>query len=113
MLTLLEGVVADGGASKAKVDGYRVGGKTGTSRKAANGGYGNEYVGLFAGVAPISKPELSVVVVINEPGGDLYHGGDVAAPVFARVMKGALHIFKYCPRCAVKCCQFITRKSRR
>jgi cell division protein FtsI (penicillin-binding protein 3) len=97
LLTLLEGVVADGGASKAKVDGYRVGGKTGTSRKAANGGYGNEYVGLFAGVAPISKPELSVVVVINEPGGDLYHGGDVAAPVFARVMKGALHILNIAP----------------
>ncbi|WP_448246920.1 peptidoglycan D,D-transpeptidase FtsI family protein [Thalassotalea agariperforans] len=97
LLTLLEGVVADGGASKAKVDGYRVGGKTGTSRKAANGGYGNEYVGLFAGVAPISNPELSVVVVINEPGGDLYHGGDVAAPVFARVMKGALHILNIAP----------------
>ena len=97
LLTMLEAVVAEGGASKALVDGYRVGGKTGTSRKAANGSYGNDYVGLFAGVAPISKPELAVVVVINEPGGDLYHGGDVAAPVFGRIMKGALHILNIAP----------------
>lgn len=97
LLSMLEGVVAEGGASKAIVDGYRVGGKTGTSRKAVNGGYGNDYVGLFAGVGPITQPELAVVVVINEPGGDLYHGGDVAAPVFSRVMKGALHILNIAP----------------
>jgi len=82
---------------RAKVDGYRVSGKTGTSRKSIAGGYGNDYVGLFAGIAPVSNPELAVVVVINEPGGDLYHGGEVAAPVFSRVMKGALRVLNITP----------------
>ena len=81
----------------AIVDGYRVGGKTGTAFKAMAGSYGNDYVGLFAGIGPITKPELSVVVVINEPSGDLYHGGEVAAPVFSRVMKGALHLLNVAP----------------
>jgi len=82
---------------KAKIEGYRVSGKTGTSRKSIAGGYGNDYVGLFAGIAPVSNPELVVVVVINEPGGDLYHGGEVAAPVFSRVMKGALRVLNIAP----------------
>jgi cell division protein FtsI (penicillin-binding protein 3) len=82
---------------KAKIEGYRVSGKTGTSRKSIAGGYGNDYVGLFAGIAPVSNPELAVVVVINEPGGDLYHGGEVAAPVFSRVMKGALRVLNIAP----------------
>ncbi len=93
---MLEKVVNEH-VAKAKVAGYRVGGKTGTSFKAVAGGYGNDYVGLFAGIAPISKPELVVVVVINEPGGDLYHGGEVAAPVFSRVMKGALRVLNIAP----------------
>ncbi|MGJ8692468.1 MAG: peptidoglycan D,D-transpeptidase FtsI family protein [Thalassotalea sp.] len=101
IVSLLEGVVVGdkrgNGAPKARVSGYRVGGKTGTSRKAVRGGYGNDYVGLFAGIAPISKPEIAVVVVINEPGGDFYHGGDVAAPVFSKVMRGALHILNIAP----------------
>lgn len=96
VINMLETVVDDH-VEKAKVDGYRVGGKTGTSFKAVAGGYGNDYVGLFAGVAPISKPEIVVVVVINEPGGDLYHGGEVAAPVFSRVMKGALQVLNVAP----------------
>ena len=81
----------------AKVDGYRVGGKTGTTIKAVAGGYGNDYVGTFAGIAPLSRPELAVVVMINEPGGDLYHGGEIAAPVFSRVMKGALQLLNIAP----------------
>ncbi|GAW94504.1 MULTISPECIES: peptidoglycan D,D-transpeptidase FtsI family protein [Colwellia] len=93
---MLEAVV-DAHVPKAKVDGYRVGGKTGTSIKAVAGGYGNEYVAFFAGMAPISNPEIVVVVVINEPGGDLYHGGDIAAPVFSRVMKGALRVLNIAP----------------
>ncbi|WP_057832677.1 penicillin-binding transpeptidase domain-containing protein [Colwellia sp. TT2012] len=93
---MLEAVV-DEHVPKAKVDGYRVGGKTGTSIKAVAGGYGNEYVAFFAGMAPISNPEIVVVVVINEPGGDLYYGGDIAAPVFSRVMKGALQVLNIAP----------------
>ncbi len=93
---MLEAVV-DEHVPKAKIDGYRVGGKTGTSIKAVAGGYGNDYVGLFAGIAPISDPKIVVVVVINEPSGDLYHGSEVAAPVFSRVMKGALRILNIAP----------------
>jgi len=93
---MLEAVVEEH-VPKAKVDGYRVGGKTGTSIKAVAGGYGNDYVGFFAGMAPISNPEIVVVVVINEPGGDLYYGGDIAAPVFSRVMKGALRVLNIAP----------------
>lgn len=93
---MLESVVNEH-TPNAKVEGYRVGGKTGTAIKAFAGGYGNEYVGLFAGMAPISDPEIVVVVVINEPGGDLYHGGEVAAPVFSRVMKGALRVLNIAP----------------
>jgi len=93
---MLEKVV-DKHVQKAKVEGYRVGGKTGTSFKAVAGGYGNDYVGLFAGVAPISNPQIVVVVVINDPGGDLYHGGEVAAPVFSRVMQGALRVLNVAP----------------
>jgi cell division protein FtsI (penicillin-binding protein 3) len=93
---MLENVVNEH-TPNAKVEGYRVGGKTGTAIKAFAGGYGNDYVGLFAGMAPISNPEIVVVVVINEPGGDLYHGGEVASPVFSRVMKGALRVLNIAP----------------
>ena len=96
VLAMLEKVVNEH-VQKAKVAGYRVGGKTGTSFKAIAGGYGNDYVGLFAGIAPIEKPQLAVVVVINEPGGDLYEGAQVAAPVFSRIMKGALQVLNIAP----------------
>jgi len=96
IVEMLESVVNEH-TPKAKVEGYRVGGKTGTAIKAFAGSYGNDYVGLFAGMAPISNPDIVVVVVINEPGGDLYHGGEVAAPVFSRVMKGALRVLNIAP----------------
>ncbi len=93
LLKMLETVVdEDGTGHNAAVEGYRVAGKTGTSRKAVAGGYGNDYVGLFAGVAPVSDPKIALVVVINNPKGDVYYGGDVAAPVFSKVMGGALQI---------------------
>ncbi|WP_371188121.1 peptidoglycan D,D-transpeptidase FtsI family protein [Thalassotalea maritima] len=96
VLAMMEQVVLEG-APKAKVEGYRVAGKTGTARKAVAGSYGNEYVGLFAGVAPVSDPKIAVVVIINEPGGDLYHGGEVAAPVFSRIMGGSLQYLNIAP----------------
>ncbi|WP_369434555.1 penicillin-binding transpeptidase domain-containing protein [Psychromonas sp. MME1] len=65
-------------------------GKTGTSRKAEAGGYGDDYVAVFAGLAPISNPRFAIAVMINEPQGDRYYAGDVAAPVFSAVMKSAL-----------------------
>ncbi|GGD50972.1 peptidoglycan D,D-transpeptidase FtsI family protein [Lacimicrobium alkaliphilum] len=98
MVQMLETVVMDGGtAPKAQIHGYRVAGKTGTSRKAVAGGYGEEYVNIFAGLAPVSNPELVVVVLINEPGGDLYYSGDTAAPTFSRIMSGALQMLNIPP----------------
>jgi len=96
IVNMLETVV-DEHVPRAQIPGYRVSGKTGTSIKAVAGGYGNDYIGLFSGIAPVSKPEIVVVVVINEPSGDLYYGGDVAAPVFSRVMQGALRVLNIAP----------------
>jgi cell division protein FtsI (penicillin-binding protein 3) len=93
VLEMLEGVTQKGGtATRAAVPGYRVAAKTGTSRKAEAGGYSDEYIAITAGVAPVSDPRVSLVVVVNEPQGDLYYGGSVAAPVFSELMKGALQI---------------------
>lgn len=98
LLAMMESVTQRGGtATKAAVPGYRVGGKTGTSRKAIAGGYGDEYVNIFAGVAPLSDPQIVTVVLINEPGGDLYHAGDTAAPVFSEIMGGALQLLNIPP----------------
>ena len=98
MVEMMEHVVLEGGtATKAKVPGYRVAGKTGTSRKAIAGGYGEEYVNVFAGLAPVSDPQIVVVVMINEPSGDLYYAGDTAAPVFSRVMSGTLQMLNVPP----------------
>ena len=98
ILQMMESVVQEGGtARKAAVPGYRVAGKTGTSRKAIANGYGEEYVNIFAGVAPVSDPQLAVVILINEPKGDLYYSGDTAAPVFSKVMAGSLQMLNIAP----------------
>ena len=98
VLEMLEGVTQKGGtATRAAVPGYRVAAKTGTSRKAAAGGYSDEYIAITAGVAPVSDPRVALVVIVNEPQGDLYYGGSVAAPVFSEIMKGALQILNVAP----------------
>lgn len=98
VLAMMEQVTADGGTgTRARVPGYRVAGKTGTTRKAVAGGYGDEYVGLFAGVLPASSPDLAIAVMINEPAGDSYHGGSVAAPVFAAIAEQTVRILNIAP----------------
>ncbi|USD60909.1 peptidoglycan glycosyltransferase FtsI [Vibrio sp. SCSIO 43140] len=98
VLHMLEAVTQPGGtATRAAVPGYRVAAKTGTSRKAAAGGYSDEYVAITSGVAPVSDPRIALVVVINEPQGDQYYGGAVAGPVFSEIMKGALQILNVAP----------------
>ncbi len=94
----LEGVVEEGGTGgKAAVPGYRVAGKTGTAKVAAAGGYGKDYVGTFAGFAPVSNPRFAMVVIINEPHGGAYYGGSVAGPTFAEVMSSALQLYNVPP----------------
>ena len=83
-------VQAGGTAPKAQIAGYRVAGKTGTAHKIEGGAYANKYVSAFVGFAPASDPRLIVAVMIDEPGGKVHYGGDVAAPVFAQVMAGGL-----------------------
>ena len=96
---MLEEVVRPGGTGKgAAVTGYRIAGKTGTSWKFAAGGYSKDkYISVFAGLAPASNPRLAAVVVIDEPAGELYYGGDVAAPVFADVMSESLRLLAVPP----------------
>ena len=96
---MMEEVVRpDGTGSEAGVTGYRVAGKTGTSWKAAPGGYSEDkYFSIFAGFAPASDPKLAAVVIIDEPTGDLYYGGDVAAPVFGDVMAESLRLLAIPP----------------
>ncbi len=91
---MLESVVVQGTGKKAQIGGYRAAGKTGTAQKVdeTSGRYSNtKYVASFAGFAPIDNPEIACIVSIDEPRG-AYHGGDAAAPVFARVVADALHI---------------------
>jgi len=98
VLRMMESVIQEGGsAQKASVSGYRVAGKTGTSRKANGNGYGEEYVNIFAGVAPVSDPQLAVVILINEPKGELYYAGQTAAPVFAKIMAASLQMLNVPP----------------
>ncbi len=88
----------DGTAPLARVAGYRVAGKTGTVRKSEAGGYSDsKYMAVFAGMAPASDPQLAMVVMIDEPSNGKYYGGQVAAPVFSRVMSGALRLLAVPP----------------
>lgn len=97
--TMMEEVVKDGGtAPQAAVRGYRVAGKTGTVHKSEAGGYAKDrYMAIFAGMAPASDPRLVAVVVVNEPSRDEHFGGQVAGPVFSRVMGGALRLLNIAP----------------
>ena len=99
LLRMMETVVSPvGTANRAAVTGYRVAGKTGTVKKSIAGGYADDrYVAVFAGLAPASRPRLVTVVVVNEPRGEEYYGGLVAAPAFARIMAGALRLMNIAP----------------
>lgn len=94
MVKMLEMVVQpDGTGPLAQVVGYRVAGKTGTAHKVEGNGYAaHKYVASFVGFAPASNPRLVVAVMVDEPSNGKYYGGEVSAPVFSRVMGGALQI---------------------
>jgi cell division protein FtsI/penicillin-binding protein 2 len=86
---MLTAVVEDGTGVNAQVPGYNVAGKTGTGQKALpTGGYGNSYVGSFAGFAPARHPELVAIVVLDEP--RPIWGGHTAAPTFQKIMEFSL-----------------------
>ena len=91
---MLEMVTQPGGtATRAQVAGYRVAGKTGTAHKLIGASYAaDRYVSSFVGFAPASQPRLVIAVMLDEPGGKNYYGGEVAAPIFSNVMAGALRL---------------------
>jgi cell division protein FtsI (penicillin-binding protein 3) len=89
---MLEGVTLNGTAKKAQLDGYSAAGKTGTAQKIdpQTKKYSNtKYMASFVGFAPVDNPAVVIIVVIDEPAG-LYHGGDVAAPVFRQIAEQIL-----------------------
>lgn len=87
----LESVVAQGSGGKAFVDGYRVGGKTGTAQKASGGKYlENNFIVSFIGFAPADDPELVVYVAVDNPKGTVQFGGVVAAPIVGSIMGDSL-----------------------
>jgi cell division protein FtsI (penicillin-binding protein 3) len=99
VLRVLHGVTSEEGtAQRAQVEGYSVAGKTGTAHKVVGKGYADDsYLAFFAGIAPASDPRLVTIVLIDEPRGDRYYGGEVAAPVFSRITAGALRLLNVVP----------------
>ncbi|USK46050.1 stage V sporulation protein D [Cytobacillus oceanisediminis] len=95
----LESVVAKGSGKKAFVDGYRVGGKTGTAQKAQNGRYlENNHIVSFIGFAPADDPQLVVYVAVDNPKGTIQFGGVVAAPIVGEIMGDSLRAMGVKPR---------------
>lgn len=90
-LSILETVVSQGTGKNAYVEGYRIGGKTGTAQKIIpGGGYSSsEYIASFMGVAPVNDPKLVCLVVVDSPQG-VYFGGQVAAPAFKNIIRDSL-----------------------
>ena len=101
---MLHMVTGPGGtAPKAQTMGYSVGGKTGTAHKQEGKGYADKkYRGFFVGIAPIENPRIVVAVMIDEPTGGKYFGGDVAAPVFSETVQQTLRMLGVQPDMAVK-----------
>ena len=95
LVGLLEQVVATGGGRKASVKGYRIAGKTGTAQKINEYGTGYTeglYIASFCGFGPVEDPRVTLLVVIDEPSGGNFYGGQIAAPVAGRIFS---QIFRY------------------
>jgi membrane peptidoglycan carboxypeptidase len=92
LTTIMEGVVSDGTAKRAQIDGFTIAGKTGTAQKLINGRYSHaDHYASFVGFLPSRNPAIAIVVVIDSakgPNGD--HGGTVAAPIFRRIAEASL-----------------------
>lgn len=94
LVGLLEQVVSSGGGKKASVRGYRVAGKTGTAQKVNESGTGyseGRYIASFCGFGPVENPQITLLVVIDEPSG-IFYGGQIAAPVAGRIFS---QVFRY------------------
>ena len=96
---VLQKVIEDGTGKKAKIDGYTVGGKTGTGRlHIKKEGYDSKnHISLFAGIVPLSLPKLVIIVVIDQPQTKTHGGSDIAAPVFNKIATDSLRILNVSP----------------
>ena len=94
VLQMMETVTHQGGTgTEARIEGYRVAGKTGTVLKAGVGGYQeSSYMAMFVGLVPASRPDMIMAIMVDEPSRGVYGGGSVAAPVFQEVMRHALRL---------------------
>lgn len=99
VLAMMETVTNTGGTGRrAAVHGYRVAGKTGTVHKIISTGYAEDkYLSFFAGIIPVSDPRIVVVVIVDNPKGQEYYGGEVAAPVFSRISGSAMRLLNVAP----------------
>jgi cell division protein FtsI (penicillin-binding protein 3) len=98
VLSMLSIAVNEGTGKNAQVQGYNVAGKTGTARKLRDGEYTSKaHMALFAGIIPADSPRLVCVVVIDEPQGERYTGGQAAAPVFSEIMNEATRLLNIQP----------------
>jgi cell division protein FtsI (penicillin-binding protein 3) len=95
---MLQGVVEEGSGHSARIPGYTVAGKTGTSQKVdpETGAYGDEYVASFIGFAPASDPKYLALIAVDEPQ-TTYWGEVAAAPAFQEVMSFTLGYFNVPP----------------
>ncbi len=99
---MLREVVENGTGKRAQPGFYSAGGKTGTVHLVGKGGYeDSQYKAIFAGMAPIDHPRIVTVVAVDAPQSGEYYGGEVAAPVFARVMSDALRLLNVKPELEV------------
>ena len=93
--SVLEQVVSTGGSSKASIEGYHIAGKTGTAQKIdmVHGGYmPGRYIASFCGFGPVEDPQFTVLVIINDPAGGQYYGGQIAAPIAHDIF---VQLFRY------------------
>ncbi len=96
MMSMFRDVVLEGTGAQAAIPGYTVAGKTGTAQKAENGVYVRKYVASFVGLVPAKNPRLAILVMIDEPHGDIY-GGSVAAPAFRDIARFDLQYLEVPP----------------
>lgn len=99
VLAMMQTVIsAQGTGRRAAVYGYGVAGKTGTVHKLSGADYADDkYISVFAGIAPASNPRIITVVMINNPKGQEYYGGEVAAPVYSRITANSLRLMNVAP----------------
>ncbi len=96
MMAMFRDVVVEGTGTEAAIPGYTVAGKTGTAQKAENGRYVRKYVASFVGLVPAKSPRLAILVMVDEPHGDIY-GGSVAAPAFRDIARFDLQYLEVPP----------------